>query len=83
MVFRGSVDKRSFYINRHFDCNSQGVVYLITSKKCEKQYVGDKIIYFRTRFNNQTSSLSRFGKGQRGICGEQLYSHFSLMDIPV
>ena len=31
------------------------VVYLITCKKCEKQYVGSCIITFRTRFNNYGS----------------------------
>ena len=41
-----------------------------------KQYVGSTITSFRKRFNNHKSSLSRYGKGQRGMCGEHLYAHF-------
>ena len=55
---------------------TQGVIYLISCKKCRKQYVGSTITSFRYRFNNHKSSLTRFGRGQRGICGEHLYSHF-------
>ena len=38
--------------------------------------MGSTITSFRYRFNNHKSSLTRFGRGQRGICGEHLYSHF-------
>ena len=47
-----------------------------TRRLCRKQYVGSTITSFRYRFNNHKSSLARFGRGQRGICGEHLYSHF-------
>ena len=29
-IFTGNVEKQSFHINHSFDCDSQGVVYLIT-----------------------------------------------------
>ena len=32
-----NVEKRSFYFNHSFDCDSQGVVYLIICKRCGKQ----------------------------------------------
>ena len=44
--------------------------------KCDKQYVGATVTAFRKRFNNHKSSLSRYGKGQKEICGKHLYSHF-------
>ena len=44
--------------------------------KCDKQYVGRTVTAFRKRFNNHKSSLSRYGKGQKEICGKHLYSHF-------
>ena len=47
-----------------------------TYRKCEKQYVGSTVTSFRLRFNNHKSSLSRFGKGRKEICGRHLYSHF-------
>ena len=52
------------------------MVYLITCKRCAKQYVGSTITDFRKRFNSHKSSMNRYGKGQRGICGEHLYAHF-------
>ena len=65
-----------FKINYLFDCDSEGVVYLISCTKCIKNYVGSTITSFRKRFNNHKSSLVRYGKGQRGISGEHLYAHF-------
>ena len=52
------------------------MVYLITCKTCGKQFVGSTITEFRKRFNNHKSSINRYGKGQRGICGEHLYAIF-------
>ena len=74
--FIGNVDKRSFHINHSFDCDSCGFIYLITCKRCGKQYVGSTITSFRIRFCNHKSSLNWYGRGQRGICGEHLYAHF-------
>ena len=39
-----------------------------------KQYVGSTVTAFRKRFNNHKSSLIRYGKGQKEICGKHLYS---------
>ena len=72
-TFQSTVQRRTFHINHHFGCNSQGVVYLITCGKCSKQYVGNTVTSFRLRFNNHKSSLNRFSKGQRGLCGQHLY----------
>ena len=65
------------------------MIYLTTCKKCGKQYEGSTITSLRMRFNNHRSSLNRYGKGQRGFCGEHLYAHFwedghgSLNDVMV
>ena len=72
--FKGHENK--FKINCSFDCDSEGMVYLISCTKCGKNYVGSTITLFRKRFNNHKSSLVRYGKGQRGISGEHLYAHF-------
>ena len=66
----------AYFINYSFDCDSVGVIYLITCKKCANIYVGNTITSFRKRFNNHKSSLNRFGKVARGIAGEHLYAHF-------
>ena len=52
------------------------MVYLITRKGCAKQYVGSTITEFRKRFSNHKSWMNRYGKRQRGICGEHLRAHF-------
>ena len=59
-----------------FDCDSAGVIYLLTCRRCSKIYVGSTVTSFRKRFNNHKSSLKRFGKGQRGIDSEHLYAYF-------
>ena len=76
LLDRGINTGRTYYVNDVFDCDSEGVVYLITCKKCGLQYVGNTVTPFRLRFNNHTSSVMRYGRGQRGICGQKLYAHF-------
>ena len=65
-----------YYINYGFDCDSAGVIYLLTCQRCSNIYVGGTVTSFQKRFNNHKSSLKRFGKGQRGIAGEHLHAHF-------
>ena len=75
-TFKSHVEGRSFCINHRFDCDSEGIVYLISCKFCGLQNVGNTITPFRLRFNNHKSALNRYGRGQRNICGQQLYAHF-------
>ena len=74
--FKSNVTVRTYYVNHVFDCDLEGVVYLITCKKCGLQYVGNTVMSFRLRFNNHKSSMMRYGKGQRGMGGQKLYAHF-------
>ena len=39
--------KDGLRINHRFDCDSEGVVYLISCKSCGLQYVGNTITAFR------------------------------------
>ena len=75
-TFKSHVEGRSFCINHRFDCDSESIVYLISCKCCGLQYVGNTITPFRLRFNNHKGALNRYGRGQRNICGQQLYAHF-------
>ena len=59
--------KRKFYIDYSFDCDSEGVIYLISCVKFRKNYVGSTITSFKKRFNNHKSSINRYGRGQRKI----------------
>ena len=65
-----------FLINYDFDCDFKGVVYMIICKRCEKLYLGSTVVCFRKRFNNYKSTFLRYGKGQKDVTGEYLYSHF-------
>ena len=51
----------------HLDCNSEKVMYLITCKKCQKQYVGSCITRFGTRFNKYPSCHRKFCRGHSVI----------------
>ena len=76
-TFRSSVCGRTFCINHHFNCDSLAVAYLITSKKCEKQYVDCIVTPFRKKFNSHKSSLNRYGKGTRKFV-VNIYTHISM-----
>ena len=60
-IFKSTVEKKSFHINHSFNCDSSGVIYLITCKRFGRQYVGSTIAEFRKRFNNHKSSINRYG----------------------
>ena len=87
-LFCGNAEKRSFHITYSFDCNPQGISYLITCKRCGK-HVGNTTTPFRLRSNNHKISLKRYEKGERGICAEHLYAyifedeHIGLGDLSV
>ena len=61
----------------HLDCNSENVIYLITCKKCKKQYVGSFITRFRTRFNNYRSCHRKFCRGH-SVIQVSFHAHFML-----
>ena len=48
---------KGYSINHQLNCNSTNVVYLISCKVCQKQYVGSTTTKFRLRFNNHKSRL--------------------------
>ena len=74
--FTDSLGNRKYVSNYEFDCDSDMVVYLIKCKRYGRQYISNTINVFRIRLNNHMSSLNRYGRRQRNIPGEHLYSHF-------
>ena len=75
---RAVLSKRghTYFFNFPFNCDSSGMVYILSCKTCQKIYVGSSIKSFRKRLNNNESSVTRYGKGQRGMAGEQLHIFF-------
>ena len=61
----------------HFDCNSENVIYLITCKKCKKQYIGSCVTRFHTRFNNYCSCHRKFCRGH-SVTQVSFHAHFML-----
>ena len=61
----------------HLDCNSENVIYLITRKKCKKQYIGSCITRSRTRFNNYRSCHRKFCRGH-SVIQVSFHAHFML-----
>ena len=67
---------KTYKINFDFDCNSQCVIYLITCKVCQKQYVGSTMTTLRKRFNQYKSNIKIHSEGRRGMKQDKLISHF-------
>ena len=51
-TFTCSNDGTTYKRNHKFDCNKKCLIYLITCKKYFKQYVGQAVGTFRSRWNN-------------------------------
>ena len=62
-VFSSSVTKCSYRINHQLDCNSKNIVYLLSCKVCELQYVGQISDKFRFRWNNYKTSQKKAVNG--------------------
>ena len=74
--FKSSVTKKEYKINFNFNCNSENVIYLLTCKVCNIQYVGTTITRFRDRFNQYKSNINLYSQGRRGLMQERVISHF-------
>ena len=70
-TFECTVDGKHYNENHYFNCDSKGVVYLLTCKVCKKQYVGQTTDKFRFRWNNykacQRKALSDRSRGGSSV----------------
>ena len=51
-----TVTGKTYKINHKFECMEKCLIYLLTCKKCRKQYVGQTVDTFRYRWNNYRSN---------------------------
>ena len=65
--FESTVTGKRYHINSKYDCNSINVIYLLTCKRCRKQYFGSTVTKFRLRFNQYKSNIKLYGEGKRGF----------------
>ena len=56
-TFKSNSDHKEYKILHELNCNSPCVIYLVTCKKCNKQYVGKSERQLNTRLNNHRSHL--------------------------
>ena len=55
--FTSTKSGSTFTIRHHFSCTSSNLIYLITCKKCHKQYVGLTIKQLNTRINHHRTNI--------------------------
>ena len=58
-TFTSSVTNETYKINHNFDCNNKCLIYLLTCKKCSKQYVD-----FRFRWNNYKDNNWKYQRSE-------------------
>ena len=74
--FSSAVTNKIYKINHQFECNKRCLVYLLTCKKCLKQYVGQTIDTFRHHWNNYKSDNRKLQRSEPCM-QEHLFWHFS------
>ena len=71
--FKSNKTNKVYKIRSSFSCSSRNIIYLITCKKCKKQYVGSTEKTLRERINHHRSTIIR--KERRYIS-----KHFNFVD---
>ena len=60
--FKCKVTSRFYDVRGDFSCNSSNIIYLISCKKCEDQYIGSAIDFkVRFRIHKVTEKLRKIG----------------------
>ena len=59
-TFSSTSTNQTYKINHEFNCNESSLIYLLTCKICRKQYVGQTVDFFRSRWNNYKSNDRKY-----------------------
>ena len=79
--FTSFTTTKTYKINHSFDCNDKCLIYLLSCKSCGKQYVGNTIDHFRSRWNNYKSDVRKAESGDmKNVKQKFLQSHFLQRD---
>ena len=73
--FSSHVTEETFKINHYFDCNSKSLIYIISCKACDKQYVVSAMKRFRLWWNNTSLANAKVQRGEDCI-QEYLHEQF-------
>ena len=63
-TFTSTSTNQTYKINHEFNCNESSLIYLLTCKFCQKQYVGQIVDIFCSRWNNYKSNDRKYLVGK-------------------
>ena len=75
-TFTSTSTNQTYKINHEFNCNESSLIYLLTCKICRKQYVGQTVDIFRSRWNNYKSNERKYLVGNPCM-QEHVFEHFN------
>ena len=75
-TFISASTNQTYKINHEFNCNESSLIYLLTCKICRKQYVGQTVDIFRSRWNNYESNDRKYLVGDPCM-QEHIFEHFN------
>ena len=75
-TFTSTVTGESFRINHQLDCDDRCIIYLLTWKQCQKQYIGETTDDFNIDGTITSPTLESL-IGKESCTQEHLYRHFS------
>ena len=79
--FTSTKTKVTYTIRHNFSCTSKNLIYLITCKKCKKQYVGLTMQKLNTRINHHRSNI--FSKKPIYLCVHFNFPDHHIQDLSV
>ena len=74
-TFESSQTKQKYKINHHSNCNDKCLIYLLSCKGCDLQYVGSTTDKFRLGWNNYKEHDRKSLRGEEHVQSE-LSEHF-------
>ena len=77
VTFTCSNHQTTYKLNHKLDYNEKCLAYLIRCNKFLKQYVGQTVDIFRSRWNNYKDNSRKFDRGE-GCMQRHLYEYFQL-----
>ena len=70
--FQSAATGKMYHMNFKFDCHSINVIYLLTCKRCRKQYVESTVTKFCLRFKQYNWNIKLYGEGKGGFQQKKL-----------
>ena len=75
-TFTSTSTNQTYKINHQLNYNESPLIYLLTCKICRKQYVGQTVDIFRSRWNNYESNDRKYLVGDPCM-QEHIFEHFN------